>query len=132
IIPHVIGALGIFLMRQFYSGLPDELGDSARVAGASETRIFARIYTPLTIPAVAVVAGRAFQGAWNDFLWPPILSSVDSMQPLQLGLSVFHQGKSAQWSLLLASVLTVSSAVLAVFLCSQRYGRSGTTAGAGQ
>ena len=130
IIPDVIGALGIFLMRQFYAGLPDELGDSARVDGASEVRIFARIYTPLTIPAVTVVAVLAFQGAWNDFLWPLILIRSDSMQPLQLGLTVFYQENSTQWNLLMAAVLMMSIPVLAIFLFSQRYFRSGITAGA--
>lgn len=130
IIPHLVGALGIFLMRQFYAGLPDELGDSARVDGASETRIFARIYTPLTIPAVTVVAVLAFQGAWNDFLWPLILIRSDSMQPLQLGLTVFYQENSTQWNLLMAAVLMMSIPVLAIFLFSQRYFRSGITAGA--
>jgi|SRR5699024_2239240 len=130
IIPHVVGALGIFLMRQFYAGLPDELGDSARVDGASEVRIFARIYTPLTIPAVAVVAVLAFQAAWNDFLWPLILIRSDSMQPLQLGLTVFYQENSTQWNLLMAAVLMMSIPVLAIFLFSQRYFRAGITAGA--
>lgn len=130
ILPHVVGALGIFLMRQFYAGLPDELGDSARVDGASEGRIFARIYTPLTLPAVAVVAVLAFQSAWNDFLWPLILIRSDSMQPLQLGLTVFYQENSTQWNLLMAAVLMMSLPVLAIFLYSQRFFRSGITAGA--
>ncbi|MGP5088562.1 carbohydrate ABC transporter permease [Brachybacterium tyrofermentans] len=130
IIPHVVSALGIFLMRQFYAGLPDELGDSARVDGASEARIFLRIYTPLTLPAVTVVAVLAFQAAWNDFLWPLILIRSDSMQPLQLGLTVFYQENSTQWNLLMAAVLMMSIPVLAIFLFSQRFFRSGITAGA--
>lgn len=84
-VPHVVSALGIFLMRQFYKDLPEELGDSARMDGASELRIFAGIYTPLVIPAAAIVGIFAFQSAWNDFLWPLVMTRSMDMQTLQLG-----------------------------------------------
>ncbi|MDO5753601.1 carbohydrate ABC transporter permease [Arthrobacter sp.] len=129
-VPHLASALGVFLMRQFYIDLPDELGQAARIDGAGEYRIFLQIYTPLAFPAVAVVAVLAFQGAWNDFLWPLIMTRSNDMQTLQLGLTVFFQQDSTQWNLLMAAVLIISIPVVALFLFGQRYFQSGILAGA--
>jgi multiple sugar transport system permease protein len=130
IIPHLVGALGIFLMRQFYRDLPDELGDSARVDGAGEFRIFARVYTPLVLPAVAVVAVLSFQSAWNDFLWPLVMTRSPERQTLQLGLTVFFQENSTRWNLLMAAVLLISIPVVALFAYVQRFFRTDVMSGA--
>lgn len=129
-IPHLVGALGIFLMRQFYASLPQELGNAARVDGASEWRIFALVYTPLVKPAVAIVAVLAFRSAWNDFLWPLIITNSNDMRTLQLGLTGFYQENSTQWNLLMAAVIVVSIPVLVLFLMVQRVFTSGALAGA--
>ena len=129
-IPHVVSALGIFLLRQFYKDLPDELGDAARVDGATEGRIFALIYTPLVLPAVAVVGIFAFQSAWNDFLWPLVMTRSTEHQTLQLGLTVFFQESSTQWNYLMAVVLVISLPVLVLFLFIQRFFRADVIAGA--
>lgn len=129
-VPHLASALGVFLMRQFYIDLPDDLGQAARIDGAGEYRIFLQIYTPLAFPAVAVVAVLAFQGAWNDFLWPLIMTRSNDMQTLQLGLTVFFQQDSTQWNLLMAAVLIISIPVVVLFLFGQRYFQSGILAGA--
>lgn len=130
ILPHLASALAIFLMRQFYKDLPDELGQAARVDGAGEWRIFFRIYTPLTLPAVAVVTVLTFQSTWNDFLWPLIQVRSNDMRTLQLGLSVFYQENATQWNLLMAVVLLMSIPVVAVFLYGQRFFTDGISAGA--
>ncbi len=130
ILPHLASALAIFLMRQFYKDLPDEIGQAARVDGAGEWRIFLRIYTPLTLPAVAVVTVLTFQSTWNDFLWPLIQVRSNDMRTLQLGLSVFFQENSTQWNLLMAVVLLMSVPVIAVFLYGQRFFTDGISAGA--
>jgi multiple sugar transport system permease protein len=129
-LPHLASALGIFLMRQFYKDLPDELGQAARVDGASEWRIFSRVYTPLTLPAVSVVTVLAFQSAWNDFLWPLIIVRSTIMRTLQLGLTVFFQENSTQWNLLMAAVLMMSIPIIAIFLFAQRFFTDGISAGA--
>ena len=129
VVPHVISALCIFLMRQFYLDLPDELGESARVDGASEGRIFWQIYTPLALPAVAVVSVLAFQGAWNDFLWPLVSVKSNDMRTLQLGLAVFYQENSTQWSLLMAAVILMTLPIVVIFLFGQRYFTAGVSAG---
>ncbi len=130
IVPHLVSALAIFLMRQFYADLPNELGDSARVDGAGEFRIFALIYTPLVLPAVAVVAVISFQSAWNDFLWPLVMTRSPERQTLQLGLTIFFQENSTRWNLLMAAVLLISVPVIALFAYVQRFFRSGVMAGA--
>ncbi len=129
-LPHLASALGIFLMRQFYLDLPDEIGQAARVDGASELRIFTRIYTPLTLPAVAVVTVLAFQSAWNDFLWPLIVVRSTVMRTLQLGLTVFYQENSTQWNLLMAAIVVMSVPVVVIFLAAQRSFTDGVSAGA--
>lgn len=130
ILPHLASALAIFLMRQFYKDLPDELGQAARVDGASEWRIFLRIYTPLTLPAVAVVTVLTFQSTWNDFLWPLIQVRSNDMRTLQLGLSVFYQENSTQWNLLMAAVILMSIPVMVIFVFGQRFFTDGISAGA--
>ncbi|MHB1010311.1 MAG: carbohydrate ABC transporter permease [Propionibacteriaceae bacterium] len=129
-VPHLIGAIGVFLMRQFYAALPEELGNAARVDGAGEFRIFALIYTPLVRPALGIVGVLAFQGTWNDFLWPLIITNSNSMKTLQLGLTGFFQENSTQWNLLMAAVIVVSIPVLLLFLAIQRVFTSGALAGA--
>jgi multiple sugar transport system permease protein len=130
LVPHIVSALAIFLMRQFYASLPGELGDAARVDGASEFRIFAFIYTPLVKPAVAIVAVFAFQAAWNDFIWPLVVTHSNDMRTLQLGLTVFFQENSTQWNLLMAAVLAISVPIVLLFLAIQRLFREGALAGA--
>lgn len=130
ILPHLASALGIFLMRQFYLDLPDELGQSARVDGAGEFRIFAQIYTPLALPAVSVVTVLAFQSAWNDFLWPLVTVKTNEMRTLQLGLAVFYQENSTQWNLLMAAVILMTIPIVLIFLYGQRFFTDGISAGA--
>lgn len=129
-IPHLVSSIGIFLMRQFYASLPGELGDAARVDGAGEVHIFARVYTPLVKPAVAIVGVLAFQGTWNDFIWPLVITNKNDMRTLQLGLTGFYQENSTQWNLLMAAVIVVSIPVLLLFLLVQRVFTSGALAGA--
>lgn len=129
-VPHIVSALAIFLMRQFYISLPAELGDAARIDGASEFRIFAEIYTPLVKPAVAVVGVFAFQSAWNDFVWPLVVTYSNDMRTLQLGLTVFFQENSTQWPLLMAAVLSISVPIVILFLLIQKYFQSGALSGA--
>jgi multiple sugar transport system permease protein len=129
-VPHIVSALAIFLMRQFYISLPEELGDAARMDGAGEFRIFFEVYTPLVKPAVAVVGVFAFQSAWNDFIWPLVTTSSNDLRTLQLGLTVFFQENATQWNLLMAAVLTISVPILMMFLLIQRYFQAGALSGA--
>jgi len=128
IAPHLISAFGIFLMRQFYVTLPSELGDAARIDGASEFGIFWRVFLPLTGPALAVLAVFVFQDTWNDFLWPLVIVKSDQMKTLQLALSVFQQENTTQWTLLMAATTFVTAPVVLLFVFAQRWLRQGFAA----
>ena len=121
IVPQGVTAFGIFLMRQFFSTLPAEIGDAGRIDGASEAQIFWRIMLPLTKPALATLSIITFQGAWNDFLWPLIVTNTEDTRTLQLGLQVFQDRNNADWALLMAATTLVSLPIVAVFLIGQRY-----------
>ena len=127
--PSVVTPLGIFLMRQFFLSIPDEYAEAGRIDGASTFRVFFSIMLPLAGPAAATLAILSFQAAWNDFVWPLILTSDTSKATLQLGLQLYQTGQDAQTNLLLAaSTLTVVPMVV-LFLAAQRYFVGGIGAG---
>lgn len=129
IMPSVVTPLGIFLMRQFFLSIPDEYAEAGRIDGASTFRVFFSIMLPLAGPAAATLAILSFQAAWNDFVWPLILTSDTSKATLQLGLQLYQTGQDAQTNLLLAaSTLTVVPMVV-LFLAAQRYFVGGIGAG---
>lgn len=123
--PHVVGAFGIFLMRQFFLTLPGELADAGRIDGAGELTIFWRIFLPLTWPAVATLAIFSFQDTWNDFLWPLVVTKTDAMKTVQLALSIFQQEYNTQWTLLMAATTTISLPIVVLFIVFQRSFRQG-------
>ena len=114
------GPFGVFLMRQFYIGLPDELMEAARIDGASLPYIFARIYTPLTKPILSTLAVFSFMGSWNDFLWPMITLQTDSLKTLPVGLASFQSLYGIKYSLLMAGAVLAMLPVLIAFLFAQR------------
>lgn len=129
ILPSVVTPLGIFLMRQFFSSIPDEYAEAGRIDGASTRKIFTRIMLPLARPAAATLAILSFQSAWNDFVWPLILTSETKMATLQLGLQLYNTGQDAKTNLLLAaSTLTVIPMII-LFLAAQRHFVGGISAG---
>lgn len=123
--PHVIGAFGIFLMRQFFLTLPGELADAARIDGAGEFTICWRIFMPLTWPAIATLAIFSFQDTWNDFLWPLVITKTDSMKTVQLALSIFQQEYNTQWTLLMAAATMICIPIVILFIAFQRSFRQG-------
>ena len=90
IIPHLSSAFAVFMMRQFMLTLPEELSDAARIDGASEFGIYWRIMLPLTSPALITLGLFTFTSAWNDFIWPLIVTNSESMRTIQLGLALFR------------------------------------------
>lgn len=119
-IPYLIGPLNIFLARQYFLGLPDELGEAGRIDGAGELAIFWRIYRPLARPLVATVAVFAFTAAWDDFLWPLVITSSQSTQTVQLALSHFLSSGNIAYGPAMAGSVLVIVPVVAVFLFNQR------------
>lgn len=121
IIPRATNAFGIFMLRQFFLGLPRELDDAARIDGASEFRIYWQIVLPLSVPALATLAVFHFMYNWNDFLWPLVITSSTDMRTLPAGLTLFMGAHVIEHAVLLAGA-TIALAPLAIaFLVAQRH-----------
>jgi multiple sugar transport system permease protein len=122
ILPTVVGALGVFLMRQFIGGIPDELLDAARIDGAGEYRIFFKIILPLCGAPLATLAILTFLGSWNAFLWPLVVASTEDMYTLPVALSLFAIGQhESNVALQMAGAVVVVLPVVVLFLAMQRY-----------
>jgi len=121
IIPRMVSAFGIFLLRQYYQGIPRELDEAAMIDGASRLGIWWRIIVPLSGPALATLGIFAFMFAWNDFLWPLVVTNDPNMRTVQLGLAMFQGRYGTQWTLLMAGTVTATLPTLLVFLLSQRW-----------
>lgn len=122
ILPFVAGPFGVFLMRQFILGLPDELIQAARVDGAGELRIFFSVILPLCGPALATLGVLTFLTSWNNFLWPLVVATSEDKYTLPVALALYAVGQNAtKYGLLLAGSVVVVLPVLAVFLALQRH-----------
>ena len=126
ILPAFVGnAFWIFMMRQFFLGVPRELLDAGRMDGANEFRIFWQIMLPLVQPALIVVAVFTLLATWNDFFGPLIYLSDPDKYPLSLGLYSFRAQRSTEWALLMAASVLVTLPVIALFAFGQRYFMTG-------
>jgi multiple sugar transport system permease protein len=116
-------AFNIFLLRQFFMTLPDELSEAARIDGCSELGIYLRIFLPLSRPALAVVALFTFMFCWNDFLGPLVYLQRPTQYTLALGLQTFQsQHGGTEWHLLMAaSVLVIAPVILLFFLAQKTF-----------
>lgn len=114
-------AFGVFLMRQFFMGIPGELSEAARIDGLSEYGIWARIILPLSKPAIATLAIFTFVNTWNDYMGPMIYLTTDANKTIQVGLRRFIQAYSADYHLIMAASLCSLIPVAIVFLCLQKY-----------
>lgn len=121
IIPPFLGsAFSIFLLRQFFRGIPNDLIDAARLDGASEFRIYWSIVLPLSRAALATVALFAFVGAWTDFLNPLIYLNNPEMYTLSIGLYNFFSQYGVEWGPLMAACAIFSIPLIVLFIFTQR------------
>jgi len=122
VVPAFFGsAFFIFLLRQFYMTIPNELIEAAKMEGASHFYIWRKIGIPLIKPALATVAIFSFNGVWNDFLGPLLYLNDENLYTLQLGLQVFKGQMSTQWNYLMAGSLLVLLPVIVLFFIFQKY-----------
>jgi multiple sugar transport system permease protein len=123
ILPSVVSAYGIFLMRQFILDIPDELLDSARIDGASEFRIYWQIILPMSGPALATLGSFNFIGSWNAFLWPLLVVQSRELFTVPLALnSLRTYGMEAQYhNLQMAGTAVSVIPALLMFVALQRY-----------
>lgn len=127
IIPQAFTAFGVFLLRQFFIGIPKDLEDAARVDGSTRFGCFFRIILPLSGPAIATLGVFAFMFHWNNLLWPLIISSSDATTPVAVGLTRFQGQFGTQWELMMAAGVLATIPVVIVFLIAQRWFVQGIT-----
>lgn len=114
-------AFGVFLIRQFYISIPDELLEAARIDGLSEYGIYFRIVLPLTKPALATLTIFSFVNVWNDFMGPMIYFNSNKLKTIQLGIRMFIGQYSAEYGLIMAASVVSLIPVIVVFLAFQRF-----------
>ena len=98
----ILDAFGVFLMRQFMEGIPDELIESAKIDGCGELRIFLQIIVPLSKPVIVSLVVFTFITSWNDFIWPLVMVTKDEMKTLTLGLSMLQNNYVSNYGLVMA------------------------------
>ena len=121
VVLQAFSAFGVFLMRQFYQGIPTELCEAARIDGLSEYGIWARIMLPLSKAAIATLVIFTFVNTWNDYMGPMIYLTRDFNKTIQVGLRRFIQENSSDYHLIMAASLCSLLPVSVVFLCLQKY-----------
>ncbi len=120
-LPGLVSVVNIFLMKQFFETIPKDLEEAALIDGCSYFRIFWQIFLPVSKPALAAVAIYTFQGSWNEFMWPVIVTTTRDMFTLPVGMAFLKNEFSVQWPLLMAGTILISLPTLAIFLIFQRY-----------
>ena len=121
IILQAFTAFGVFLMRQFYQSIPDELCEAARIDGMNEYQIWWKIMLPLSKPALSTLTIFTFVNTWNDFLGPMIYLTKTELKTIQIGLRMFISQYSAEYGLIMAASMVSLVPVLIVFLALQRF-----------
>jgi multiple sugar transport system permease protein len=122
ILPFLAGPFGVFLTRQFFAGLPDELLEAARIDGASEFRIFWAIAMPLAGPILATLGILTFLGSWNAFIYPLVMAQSPDIYTLPVALATFATGQyQADHGMLMAGSVVLIVPVLIVFILMQRW-----------
>ncbi len=120
-LPYMASAFGIFLLRQTFKSVPQELDDAARIEGAGPLQVLWRVYVPLARPIYVAYALVSISFHWNNFLWPLIVTNSVETRPLTVGLQVFASvDQGVDWSIITAATLMTTAPLLLAFLLFQR------------
>lgn len=120
ILPRLAIPLGVFILRQFFMGIPAELEEAAVLDGCSRFRVFYNIILPLSGTALTTVAIFTFIGTWNEFLWPLIIITQEEMFTLPVGLAAFQGSYNVKYAMLMAASIISSAPILIAFIIFQR------------
>lgn len=129
IIPAVASPTAVFLVRQYYVGIPDAYMEAARIDGASELNILMRVMLPLAKPVISVLCIFSFMWRWNDYLWPKLVINSKERYTIQLALANYSGEYSVDWNSLLAMSVVSMIPVILVFITLQKYIIGGMTSG---
>lgn len=130
ILPGIVTVYNIFLTKQFFTSIPTELIESAKLDGCNQPGVFARIILPLAKTILAVLAINTFLGSWNSFFWPFLATSKESMYTIQVGLKQFKFANTALFGPMMAGATISAVPMFILFFCLQKYFLEGVTVGA--
>ena len=131
----LVAAGMVFLMKQFFESIPNEVEEAAMIDGANHWQRYWRVVLPMARPALGAVAILTFQGAWNEFFWPLIaLTTPEDVKTLPIGLLSFRQiyGSTGDWGLILAGAILSALPIIILFVVFQRYFLEGVSYGGGK
>lgn len=120
ILPFIAGPFGAFLIRQFLLNMPRSLEEAAIIDGCSRFRVLTHVVLPLCKPAMVTLGLFQFMFAWNDFMWPLIVTTKMSMRTLQVGLSLLRAEVSTEWPMLMAATVLSTLPILVAFIAAQK------------
>ncbi|MFT9055324.1 MAG: carbohydrate ABC transporter permease [Ethanoligenens sp.] len=122
ILPFMTNAFGIFLLRQYFMQVPEEVIDSARVDGASEFWVILRVMIPMSVPALATVTLFSFVAHWNDYFWPLVMTNDTNVRTLPLGIKMLQETEGVtQWHVVMAgNVILVLPILIVYILCAKQ------------
>lgn len=132
IIPDLAGAFGVFLLRQWFLNMPQELEDAARIDGCNPWQFFWRVAMPTATPAIATLGIFQFLASWNTFMWPLVVTNSDALFTLPVGLAKFQNqmAETTNWPLLMAATTVAIVPAILVFVMLQRFFLKGLMEGA--
>ncbi|QWK21014.1 glycerol-3-phosphate ABC transporter permease [Thermus scotoductus] len=128
-VPFLATPMGIFLMRQFFKTLPQDLFDAARIDGAGHLRILWHVALPLARPILGALGALSFLSAWNMYLWPLVVTRSTQMQTIQIGVNMILNEEAARWNVVAAGAVLALLPTLIAFLVAQRQFVRGITLG---
>lgn len=120
IFPNLVQVFGIFLMRQYFLSMPRELEEAASLDGCTPFQCFHRIILPNAKAPLAALGIYSFQGNWNEFLWPVIVTTTPEMYTLPVGMAMFRYEYQVEWTMLMAGAVLIALPMLVIFLSFQR------------
>ncbi|TDL96653.1 carbohydrate ABC transporter permease [Macrococcus carouselicus] len=121
IVPWTASIFSIFLLRQFFMSIPDELGYAARIDGCSNWNFLWRIMVPLAKPAIVTIVLLKIIGSWNAFLWPLVVTNSEEMRTLPVGLTAFTTEAGTNYELLMAASAMIILPMIILFIILQKY-----------
>lgn len=127
IVPRMVDAFSIFLLRQAFIAIPQDYLDAARLDGASHWKVLWQVAMPLSRATMVTMGLFTFLFVWNDFLWPLLVANAEEMRTIQLGLQVFSGRYQTEWTYMMAGTVTATIIPLLLFLLAQKQFVSGLT-----
>lgn len=120
VLPGLFSAFGVFLMRQYFMGLPAELEEAATLDGANQFQIFWKVMLPLARPGLSALAILTALASWNDLLWPLVVTTYSESMPLSAGLATMQGERSTDYAVMMAASMLAMAPILILFLLMQR------------